>query len=70
MAMVLEGEQVGVALKSFDEASLTEGLVKLLQLAHDPATRARCVEAAQKHFSLDEGVARYAATYQKMASIA
>ena len=70
MAEVLEGEQVGVALKSFDEASLTEGLKKLLQLAHDPATRARCVASAERHFSLDEGVARYAAVYQKMTAIA
>jgi glycosyltransferase involved in cell wall biosynthesis len=70
MAMVLEGEQVGVALKSFDEASLTAGLVKLLLLANDPATRVRCVAAAHKHFSLDEGVARYAATYEQMAFVA
>ena len=70
MADVLEGEQVGVALKSFDEASLTEGLKKLLQLAHDPATRARCVASAERHFSLDEGVARYAAVYQKIAAVA
>lgn len=70
MAEVLEGEQVGVALKSFDEASLTAGLKKLLQLAHDPATRARCVASAERHFSLDEGVARYAAVYQKMTAVA
>lgn len=70
MAEVLEGEQVGVAIKAFDEASLTAGLKKLLQLAHDPATRARCAAAAQKHFSLDEGVARYAAVYKKMMACA
>lgn len=70
MAEVLEGEKVGVALKSFDETSLTAGLKKLLQLAHDPATRARCVASAERHFSLDEGVARYAAVYQKMTEVA
>ena len=66
MAEVLEGERVGVALKSFDEAALAKGLQDLLQLAADPATRARCVEAAQKHFSLDEGVRRYAAVYGQL----
>ena len=66
MAEVLEGDQVGVALKSFDETSLTEGLKKLLQLAHDTATRARCVASAKRHFSLDEGVRRYQKIYEKI----
>lgn len=64
MADVLEGERVGVALKAFDEAALATGLRALLQLAADPTTRARCVAAAQKHFSLDEGVRRYAQVYR------
>lgn len=66
MAEVLENERVGVALKSFDETALANGLQELLQLAADPATRARCVAAAQKHFSLDEGVRRYAAVYAQL----
>jgi glycosyltransferase involved in cell wall biosynthesis len=66
MAEVLEGEQVGVALKEFDEASMTEALQRLLQLVADPATSERCVAAAQRHFSLDEGVARYAAVYEQL----
>jgi glycosyltransferase involved in cell wall biosynthesis len=70
MAEVLEGEGVGVALKSFDEAALANGLQALLQLAADPATRARCVAAAQKHFSLDEGVRRYAAVYEQLGASA
>ena len=70
MAEVLEGERVGVALKSFDEAALAKGLQDLLQLAADPATRARCVAAAQKHFSLDEGVRRYAAVYGQLGRTA
>ena len=70
MAEVLEGERVGVALKSFDEAALTNGLQALLQLAADPATVSRCVAAAQKHFSLDEGVRRYAAVYGQLGGTA
>lgn len=66
MSAVLEGERVGVALKSFDITALTNGLEALLQLVDDPATRARCVQAAQKHFSLDEGVRRYVSVYEKL----
>ena len=68
MADVLEGEQVGVALKAFDEASMAAALQKLLDLAADPATSMRCVAAAQKHFSLDEGVSQYAWIYQQLAA--
>ena len=70
MSEVLEGERVGVALKSFDEAALANGLQELLQLAADPATVSRCVAAAQKHFSLDEGVRRYAAAYGQLGGAA
>ena len=66
MAEVLESEQVGVALRAFDKASVTEGLNQLLQLAGDPATRARCMASAELYFSLDEGVRRYESVYQRM----
>jgi glycosyltransferase involved in cell wall biosynthesis len=68
MAEVLEGEQVGVALKTFDEAAMTEALLQFLQLVADPATSGRCVAAAQRHFSLDEGVARYTGVYEQLKS--
>ena len=66
MAEVLEGERVGVALSAFDQSSLVAGLAQLLALAADPSTAARCVAAAQKHFSLDEGVRRYATVYRDL----
>ena len=66
MAVVLEGGRVGVALQAFDQASLVAGLVRLLALADDPSTTTRCVAAAQRHFSLDEGVRRYAAIYRQL----
>jgi glycosyltransferase involved in cell wall biosynthesis len=68
MAEVLEGERVGVALKTFDHASLIEGLQELLRLVRDPAMRARCVASAERHFSLDEGVRRYAAVYRQLGA--
>ncbi len=66
MAGVLEGDGVGVALRAFDQASLEAGLVQLLALVADPSTAARCVAAAQKHFSLGEGVRRYAVVYRDL----
>lgn len=66
MATVLEGEQVGIALKAFDAVSMERGLRQLLALAEAPATRSRCVATAHKHFSLDEGVRRYAAVYAEL----
>ena len=67
MAEVLEGEGVGVALASFNDATLKVGLIQLLQLANNPETPARCVAAAQRHFSLDSGVARYRGIYDLLA---
>ena len=65
MAELLEGERVGVALKAFDDIALTNGLKALLHLVTDPTTLARCVKAAKKHFSLQDGVARYSEIYDK-----
>jgi glycosyltransferase involved in cell wall biosynthesis len=66
MAEVLENEQVGVALKTFDEASMLKGLQQLLALAADPAIASRCVLAASKNFSLEEGVSRYLSVYKQV----
>ncbi len=68
MAEILEGERVGVALRAFDEVSLATGLGQLLALTKDPATPARCVAAAYKHFSLDDGVRLYAAIYRQLSA--
>jgi glycosyltransferase involved in cell wall biosynthesis len=66
VAEVLEGNKVGVALKSFDEISMTTALMQLLQLSEDPATRERCVNAAKQHFSLTQGVAKYRSIYEQL----
>lgn len=66
MGELLEGEQVGVALTTFDETTMFAGLMQLLALASDPEIRTRCVAAAEKHFSLDEGVRRYASVYEQL----
>lgn len=66
MADVLEGEQVGVAIRSFDPPALAAGLQALLALAANPQTRERCVAAAHRHFSLDEGVHKYWQIYDSL----
>ena len=69
MATVLEGERVGVVINSFEESSLQQGLKQLLSLSANPEITGRCVAAAHKHFSLDEGVARYQAIYESLDKI-
>lgn len=70
MADVLEGERVGIAVKTFDAASLQSGLSQLLDLCADPDASVRCVTAAHRHFSLDEGVARYRSIYNALGEAA
>jgi glycosyltransferase involved in cell wall biosynthesis len=66
MAEILEGENVGVAIKDFDIVTIKVALQKMLQLVADPDISRRCVASAQRHFSLDEGVERFRAIYEQM----
>jgi glycosyltransferase involved in cell wall biosynthesis len=68
MAQIVDSENVGVTLHSLDEDGLEEGVATLLTIAQEPAVRARCVAAAHRHFSLDEGVMRYATVYRVLQS--
>lgn len=63
MEEILKVERVGVALRTFDAASVDTALRNLLALVADPSTRARCATAAVINFSLDEGVRRYESIY-------
>ncbi|MBW8312216.1 MAG: glycosyltransferase [Rhizobium sp.] len=66
MAGILREDRVGVAVDGFDEARLAQGVDDLLALCEDPGVRERCVASARRHFSLDEGVARYRAIYEAL----
>lgn len=66
MAKILEGDRVGVAVDSFEPAALAGGLQRLLSLLDEPDIHERCVDAAQRHFSLEQGVTRYAAIYEQV----
>lgn len=66
MAQVLVGDRVGVAVSDFDDASLRSGIEELFALASDLNIRERCVASARRHFSLDDGVARYRDVYESV----
>ncbi|WP_309678786.1 glycosyltransferase [Polaromonas sp.] len=66
MAEVLEGDGVGVVLRSFKEEHLLHGIEQLLALSAAPDIQRRCVASARRHFSLEEGVARYEEIYALM----
>lgn len=66
MAEILEGEQVGAAVNDFSLPAIRAGLVRLLELTETTGIQDRCVAAAHKHFSLDEGVRRYEQVYRSL----
>lgn len=66
MAEVLEAEKVGLAISEFDSLTMSKALQKLLELVADPLTRGRCIAAAHRHFSLDEGVLKYRDIYEQL----
>ena len=53
---ILRDELVGVVIDSLDCESVVRSALSLLEMARAPQVRNRCVEVAQKHFSLVEGV--------------
>jgi glycosyltransferase involved in cell wall biosynthesis len=64
MAQILESERVGAVLSELDVPAFSHGVQRLLTLMHEPGIQNRCVAAAQRHFSLEEGVRRYLEIYQ------
>ena len=66
MAEILESEQVGIAVEDFSVNALRSGLMRLLELVERVGIEQLCVAAAQKHFSLEEGVRAYANVYREL----
>lgn len=66
MAEVLEGRRVGVAIDAFTPAGREEAVRRLLALVADEQTAARCVATARELYSLDAGVSRYQAIYERL----
>jgi glycosyltransferase involved in cell wall biosynthesis len=68
MEAILEGERTGVALHDFSAADRTAAVDRLLALADDPSTSARCRAVAIKHFSVETGADDYRAIWQSLAA--
>jgi glycosyltransferase involved in cell wall biosynthesis len=66
-AAILEDEGVGVALKRFDEEGRRSAIERLIALTQVPKLGAKCVEVAERHFSLDAGVDAYSSLYKALA---
>jgi glycosyltransferase involved in cell wall biosynthesis len=60
---LLEARSVGVILRETSPAGKARAVKQLMELADDPETRRRCVEAADS-FSLERGVHAYDRLYQ------
>ena len=69
MTQILEGEKVGVVIRKFDDEGREKAINAMLSLCADQDVRQRCVRAAKKHFSLDDGVAAYDRIYQELVQI-
>jgi len=65
---VLDGERVGVAIRSFESNSMTQALHKIFKLIESPEISSRCVSVAEKYFSLDMGVSKYSEIYDGLSS--
>jgi len=63
---IIEYENVGVVLHDLTPESQKEALFKLLKLKENPQTKARCIQAAQKYFSLEKGVEAYNRIYRSL----
>jgi glycosyltransferase involved in cell wall biosynthesis len=62
----VEAERVGVMLEAFTDDARRAAAGGLIALSREPGIRERCVAAARKLFSLDEGVTRYAGIYRQL----
>ena len=69
MTRILEGKKVGMVIRDFDDDGREKAINALLSLCADPDVRQRCVRAARKHFSLDDGVAAYGRIYRELVSM-
>ncbi len=66
---ILTTERVGVVVSDFSHSAMSDGLARLLRLCEDPDLGRRCVAAAERHFSLNDGVRSYDALYRSVAAL-
>lgn len=63
---ILEGENVGVALRSFEVKAHEQGVEALLRLIEDPESKSRCIRVAHQYFALEQGVKNYDQIYREL----
>lgn len=68
MASIIERERVGIALPCFSEDALLKGLLDLKALLAEPDVATRCRRAAERHFSLQQGVKSYERIYDTFST--
>ena len=66
VAEVLNEENIGVVITSFEKDVIIEGVKKLIDLASNPLTSKLCISVAHKYFSLDNGVKKYNIAYESV----
>ncbi len=67
MEEILEGGEVGVALRDSSEDELRNGVERLIALTGEPGLQERCRRLATERFSLDAGVAAYRKIYDRLS---
>jgi glycosyltransferase involved in cell wall biosynthesis len=63
---IVEQDGVGAVARDFSDQGLGAAIDRLLALADDPDTPARCAASARHRFSVDDGAAAYAAIYRSL----
>lgn len=66
MEAVLEGENVGLVIRSFSEEEMRSAVGRLLELVEDETLSDRCVKVARRLFSLGQGVEDYREIYRRL----
>jgi glycosyltransferase involved in cell wall biosynthesis len=66
MAEQLAEQRCGITVSSFDTDALDAGVRALLELMDEPDIALRCRQTAERYFSLEEGVKRYAEVYASL----
>ena len=63
---LVSNHDVGVVLRSEDDAALFDAATRLRALASDPAVRKRCRQLAAERFDVQWGSERYAEVYRRL----
>jgi len=69
MALILETNRVGVAIKSFENETIKNGLECLLELKKQSDIQERCRKVALTNFSLKDGTKAYKKIYDGLLTI-